>query len=538
MSQTTYGRYTLVRRVGTGGMAEIWKARVLGPAGFQKTLAIKKVLPELVEDREFLEMFIEEAKLVADLVHPNIVQVFDFGRVGPRDYFIAMEYVAGTNLARVLNRQSESKPTRLPPEIGMYVTLEACRGLGYAHQRTGPTGQPLGIVHRDVSPQNVLVSFGGEVKVTDFGIARVAAAVPRTAAGMVRGKIAYMSPEQAAANPAIPVDRRADLFSLGVVLYELLTGRRCFSAQSQADLYAMVVGFQGLTPEQLKGVPPPLQAIVQTALHPDAAKRFQNALAMETALMTVAGAEGILEGRQMLASVVQRLFEDEYEQEMRSNETSVPPRDDDGAGLAADFGGAGMAAAGPGAEERTTKQPSGLTLKGTPIQVGQRTPVDSLKPAKQKNPLVWAIGGGVGVLALVAVGVGLAGAFGGRKTSATPTPTPLAAASTATAAPGTPTPARTAVAVVKTPTPAPTSRPSAGFATLSVTSRPWVEVWIDGRKVARETPLRPTQIAAGRHTLRFVNPALKADISYVLDAPAGRSIELAVDAKSGSVKMK
>ncbi|HVO31471.1 MAG TPA: serine/threonine-protein kinase, partial [bacterium] len=229
----TFGRYTLIRRVGLGGMAEIWKAKVLGPAGFEKTVAVKKILPELTDDSEFLEMFVDEAKLVADLVHPNIVQVHDFGQVGPRDYFIAMEYVSGANLGSLLKRLKD-RGARVPRETAIFIILESARGLGYAHAKRDSAGRSLGIVHRDVSPSNILVSFGGEVKVADFGIAKARSARQTTAEGFVRGKVSYMSPEQAAGGD---LDQRSDIFSLGLVFVEMLTGKRFFTGENSRDIY-------------------------------------------------------------------------------------------------------------------------------------------------------------------------------------------------------------------------------------------------------------------------------------------------------------
>lgn len=318
-----FGRYELLRRVGSGGMADIWKARVDGPGGFHKSLALKRILPELVENREFLRMFADEAKLVATLSHPNIVQVLDFGFVGKHDYFIAMEYIPGANLARLLNRSLETM-SRLPPELAVYVAVEAARGLGYAHARTSPAGEPLGIIHRDVSPQNILLSFSGEVKLTDFGIARVSTVIPRTEAGHVRGKVAYMSPEQASADGSRPVGPRSDLFSLGIVLYEMITGQRLFPGGSSPENHARVITFRGPTAEELAPIPPVLRGIVSTALQGDPDRRFQTAQALETELAGALGVDVLLAGRQYLSALLPRLFPDEHRAEMEEDGVAVP----------------------------------------------------------------------------------------------------------------------------------------------------------------------------------------------------------------------
>lgn len=303
-------------------MADIWKARVDGPGGFHKSLAIKRILPDLVENREFLRMFADEAKLVASLSHPNIVQVLDFGHVGKHDYFIAMEYVAGVNLARLLNRAFET--TRLPPELAITVIVEAARGLGHAHTRMTPAGEPLGIIHRDVSPQNILLSFSGEVKLTDFGIARVSSAISRTAVGHVRGKVAYMSPEQAAADPSRPVDVRSDLFSLGIILYEMITGRRLFPGGASPENHARVITFQGLTTEELAPVPPALRPIVAMALQGKPDDRFQDAQSLESELTNALGADVLVAGRQFISSLLPRLFPEEFRSEKEEDAELVP----------------------------------------------------------------------------------------------------------------------------------------------------------------------------------------------------------------------
>jgi len=304
-------------------MADIWKARVDGPSGFHKSLALKRILPELVENREFLRMFADEAKLVATLSHPNIVQVLDFGFVGKHEYFIAMEYVAGVNLARLLNRSLESM-TRLPPELALFVVVEATRGLGYAHERTSPAGEPLGIIHRDVSPQNILLSFSGEVKLTDFGIARVSTVIPRTEAGHVRGKVAYMSPEQAAADATRPVGVRSDLFSLGIVLYEMITGQRLFPGGSSPENHARVITYRGPSAEELAPIPSALRRIVAKALQGDPDKRFQTAQELESELTAALGVDVLLAGRQYLSALLPRLFPEEHGAEMEEEAVAVP----------------------------------------------------------------------------------------------------------------------------------------------------------------------------------------------------------------------
>jgi serine/threonine protein kinase len=220
-------------------MAEVFKAKSYGVEGFEKILVIKRILPELARSKDFVDMFVHEAKLAVRLSHANIVQVFDLGRApgaeggsGPQGdaYYMAMEYVHGRDLATVLSRARRSQST-LPVEMGAYVASEVAKGLDHAHRRRDEQSRPLGIVHRDVSPQNVLLSFEGEVKVTDFGIAKARGAIEPapddTQARQLQGKFGYMSPEQAMGES---VDARSDIFSLGTVLYECIAGVNPFTA--------------------------------------------------------------------------------------------------------------------------------------------------------------------------------------------------------------------------------------------------------------------------------------------------------------------
>lgn len=292
-----------MKRVGSGGMAEVWKAKASGPAGFEKTVAVKRVLPSLAADRELVDMFVAEAKLVATLEHPNIVPVFDFGvskNAGEErpGYYLAMEYVAGRDLASVLERLSERRRV-MPVHLALHIAAGVAAALAYAH--------PLGIVHRDISPQNVLVTWRGEVKVTDFGIAKVASAMPSTGAGIWKGKIAYMSPEQATLRP---LDGRSDLFALGTVLYELCTGTRLFQGGSVEELYDAIVSFRA-DDAALAAVHGDVRPIVRKALQLDPANRYADAHAFEAAIVDALGVRGGPRTKAQLASMLQELFDDE-----------------------------------------------------------------------------------------------------------------------------------------------------------------------------------------------------------------------------------
>lgn len=270
-----YGKYQLLDLLARGGMAEVYKAKSHGVEGFEKILVIKRILPELSKDPQFVEMFINEAKIAVTLSHANIVQVFDLGRAED-SYFIAMEYVAGYDLATILERGRRlGRP--VPQELAVFVVSELAKALDYAHRRRDSQLRPLNIVHRDVSPQNVLVSFEGEVKLTDFGIAKAALAMEeRTDAGVVKGKYAYMSPEQARGDD---VDARSDLFALGTVLYELLSGGNPFDVPESAyeTLRNVRDGELLSLAERMPELPAELSAIVDRAMSRSVEERHPNA---------------------------------------------------------------------------------------------------------------------------------------------------------------------------------------------------------------------------------------------------------------------
>ena len=309
-SPQTLGRYTLVRRIAAGGMAEIWKARISGAAGFEKSVAIKRVLPHLAEDAEFVDMFVEEARLVSGLVHPNIVQVLDFGQID-ENYYLAMEFVPGCNVDK-LERRLDERAMKLSTPVALFIAAETCKGIGAAHGLTDAKGVSRNLVHRDVSPQNVLVSFAGDVKVGDFGIAKALNLRSRTETGLVRGKSAYMSPEQARGEP---LDHRSDLFSVGILLYEMVAGRRLFDGKTTLEVMQKAAGWQGPSPEILAAAPAPLHELLAIALAPQRADRYADAVAMETAISWHLGADSAVRARQALAALVREVFADEAERE-------------------------------------------------------------------------------------------------------------------------------------------------------------------------------------------------------------------------------
>src|SRR5262250_1930134 len=257
-----FGRYQLLERLAIGGMAELFKARVVGAHGFQKTVVIKKILPHLAGDASFVNMFIDEAKITARLDHPKIAQVLELGTLADNLY-IAMEFVEGVDALAILRSFAQRK-LPIPAHLAVHICHEVLDALDYAHQVRDDSGKPLGIVHRDISPSNVLISRRGDVKLADFGIAHALDRQQRTQAGMLKGKYGYMSPEQVIGGD---LDARSDLFSVGIILSEMLMGRRLFTAPNELDVLLMVrdVRLERLDKYGVH-IEPDLRAIIMRAL--------------------------------------------------------------------------------------------------------------------------------------------------------------------------------------------------------------------------------------------------------------------------------
>ena len=273
MAERQFGPYRLVRQIAVGGMAEIHLAKTKGIAGFEKYCALKMIHPNFAEDEQFIQMLVDEAKIAVQLTHGNIAQTFDLGRVG-ETYYITMEYVDGADLYKLLRRASE-QDLEMPLDVCAFIGKEIASALDHAHRKRDHAGKPLGIVHRDVSPQNVLVSYAGEVKLVDFGIAKATMKARQTAVGVIKGKYYYMSPEQAWGDP---IDYRSDIFSAGIVIYEMITGQMLYLEEDLHKLLDMARKADIAPPSRLrKGVPPQLERIVMHALGKQAGDRYQSA---------------------------------------------------------------------------------------------------------------------------------------------------------------------------------------------------------------------------------------------------------------------
>ncbi|HUS27961.1 MAG TPA: serine/threonine-protein kinase, partial [Kofleriaceae bacterium] len=251
-SGTMLGKYEILKKLATGGMAEIYLARVRGNAGFEKLVVIKRILPTVADDPTFVRMFLDEARLAATLHHPNIADVYEVGEHEGAPFF-AMEFVHGQDV-RAIRQGARKTKERVPLAIALAIIHGGASALDYAHDRTGSDGKPLNLVHRDVSSSNILVSYEGAIKLIDFGIARATSRTHQTQVGTLKGKIPYMSPEQCR---GLPLDRRSDLFSLGVVMYELTVGRRPFRGETDFGIMEQIVHGEAPAPSTLVDDYPP-----------------------------------------------------------------------------------------------------------------------------------------------------------------------------------------------------------------------------------------------------------------------------------------
>ena len=453
-------------------MGEVYLARQDGPAGFQKWVAVKRIQSHLAEDAAFEDLFLNEARLAARLSHPHIVQIFELGRTA-NTYFLAMEYVDGISLKALLRRRDG---TALPAEIAVLLMIPVVQALGHAHSQKGPRGEPLPVIHRDVSPDNVLVTAAGVVKLVDFGLAQAATA-GHTQPGSIRGKAVYMAPETRRRGTA---DARTDLFSVGVMLIELLTGERPAAGEAGA-------------PPQLARVPLPLRALVSCAVAERPEDRFTHAGELVQALEEAMAAMGASLSQQPLAEFLRRaLAEDD-----RS----------------------------PG--QRPSPAAATQTLERTELTGSPGFPARSLRTSRRRALVLISLG------ALAAVSVGMSLLFRGppaparveRGAAPVPeTPTyalPPNALSTPAPdpAPAVVSPPRTAV---RTAAPHGLRRPvhlAPGKVILRVS--PWAEVFVSGKSVGITPPLAPLLLPPGRQTLLLKNPELGVTRTLTLDVPSG-----------------
>ncbi|MBJ6761943.1 protein kinase [Myxococcaceae bacterium JPH2] len=318
-----FGKYRLIDRIAVGGMAEIFLAHQTDKQGRETPVVIKRIRPHLSKHAAFVKMFLNEARLASQLNHPNIVQIHDLGKIA-ESHFIAMEYVSGRDMRRVVPK-AESLGIPFPMVYALKIASCVCAGLHYAHQKVDLYGNPLNIVHRDVTPENIVVSFDGSVKVLDFGIAKATTQVEQTRTGEIKGKLSYLSPEQCLGRP---VDCRSDIFSLGTVLYEWLTGFKLFTGETDVAVMRSITEGKIYAPSYFReDLPERVEAILMKALDRDRDRRYATAADLQRDLDAFLDAYEFTPTPLHLANFIKQLFEDELAEEQRrlaSRQSSAP----------------------------------------------------------------------------------------------------------------------------------------------------------------------------------------------------------------------
>jgi hypothetical protein len=504
--------YRILGRIGSGGMAEVFLGKARGAAGFERTVAIKCILPAYSENPDLTAMLVQEAKVATWLTHANIVQVFDLGEHQGR-YFIVMEYVEGADLD-ALSKNAAQKGEKLPVALAVWIAREVLRGLEFVHGRCDEGGRPLRLVHRDISPANILISNCAEVKLGDFGIARARFLARTTQAGMVRGKMGYMSPEQAAGED---VDERSDLFSCGVVLHEMLTGQALFPGSNLSEIVRRLYASETPRPSEARPeVPLALDAVVLRALERKPKDRFACARDFERALEQAAAEAGLMLSRGEVVDWLRRHLPSRRIQ-------PLPEASDVVLGT-----GAGSAVAAPATRELVPDEP--------PIR---------RRAARVWRGLVW---GFLGAAALVALSwwwpsrhapeaPGAAGVSAPEPPVSAPAPGAEPASEDGGpidggAAFGDPDGGARSpdgeAAVPGGERPAsPSVRP---MGTLMLNSEPWGRILIDGKDTGVTTPtISGLALPAGRHRVTLINPALELTVTFEVDVRRGQVTKRFVD---------
>ncbi len=480
------GRYLLLREIARGGMGEIWLAHHLGPAGFERLVVLKRIITSPDDDPSMVSMFLDEARIVSQLHHPNVVQVSELGQDGG-SYYLVMEYLAGQTLGRVARRLHE-RGTSMPLSLALEVVADAARGLGYAHRRKNADGRPLEIVHRDVSPQNIFVSYEGHTKVLDFGIASAAGRRTRTATGVLKGKVAYMSPEQALESVLSP---QVDVFALGVMLFELVTNSRLYEGADDIVILGKLVSGDALprASDRVR-LDQRLDDLIATAMAWDPLDRFSDGEAMAEQLDDYRKDLPVEQRTVLLRTAIREAFAEEIEQL-------------------------------PAFQRVTQLTPSPQSNESLPS-----TGVPAMAPPPRR-PMVWIRAAVFGVVALAtAIGVGAAR----RSQTAGVPPAPQPSLVQARVDAGAQAPALGALTLddvrndAQPQAVAESALPDAGHFTqnravaragtgpaklarkgkLSLETEPWTKVYL-GKRLLGETPLLEVPLPAGLQRLRVRN---------------------------------
>ncbi len=435
----SFGRYQLHERIASGGMADVFKARMVGEEGFEKIVAIKRILPHLATNEGFITMFVDEAKLAAQLTHNNIIQIYELGKVDAWHY-IAMEYVDGKDLRSIV-KMGRDRAYPLPVPLALFIGARIASALDYAHRRVAPDGRELHLVHRDVSPQNILISWEGDIKLCDFGVAKAATKVGTTISGALKGKLQYMSPEQASGKR---IDRRSDLFSLGAVFFEMLTGRVLFEGENDLAVLDKVRAGEVAAPSSLvPEIPREIDAIVLKALAHEPQDRYQNASDLEKEVTSILYGYQPSPGPADLAIYLHRLLEtppaatdDDIEAAFAAAQRPHEPARRSGKGLvrATRTSGEHLVPVLPPPDAQPSREGA------APVRVAERAAALDAGPGSKKSRSGLIAGIGIAAAVLVAVGVFVLRGRGGPapETPTAPVPSPAAPATPEIATAGAP----------------------------------------------------------------------------------------------------
>ncbi len=488
-----FGKYTLLRKLASGGMAELYLALHRSVAGFEKLVVIKRILPQMTQDQAFIDMLLHEARIAATLSHPNIVQTFDVGQVDGA-YFIAMEHIHGEDIRTIVRGMRKKSVTEFPLAHALTIVLGVCAGLAYAHDKRGLDNQLLHIVHRDISPQNIVITFTGDVKVVDFGIAKSEHFVEAQKGGQLKGKVPYMSPEQAGGEE---IDWRSDIFALGVILFELTTGRRLFKGANEYETLKLITDREYPLPSDIApNYPMGLERVVMKALAKDRDKRYQTAREMQSDLESFVRQERIPASTVSLSKWMEMLFEEKLAQQNEALHDIKQLADAIAAQQPPESAGfAGMTGVFPAVDLSVSTQPGSASGAAA-----------SIPPEKKRSPAGLIVGG---VVALAAI-AGLTYYFTQQK--------PVAVAAQ-------PHTTESAVPVVE------------AKGSLKLTSDPaGAAIWLNGDLRNEVTPATIDNLPLGREIK--VKLSLEGFESYkegVTLAKAGDTKSLAATMKTGSV---
>jgi eukaryotic-like serine/threonine-protein kinase len=490
-----FGKYTLLRKLAAGGMAELFLALHRSVAGFEKLIVIKRILPSMNQDRGFIDMLLHEARIAATLGHPNIVQIFDVGQVEGR-YFIAMEHIHGEDIRSIVRAMKKKSVSEFPLEHTIQIVLGMCAGLAYAHEKRDLDGVTLDIVHRDISPQNIVVTFTGDVKIVDFGIAKSGTQVgDDTKDGQLKGKVPYMSPEQAAGEP---IDWRSDIFATGVMLFELTTGKRLFKGTSEYETLKLICEREYPLPTQVRpGYPPGLERIVMKALAKKREDRYQSAREMQSDLESFVREERIPVSPVSVTRWMQSLFQEKLAQQKEALQDIKQLADI------------------ISVQQTTSGMYDGTVTTGAGMLSAPGAASSIQPPAKRSASGIVA-----GVLSLAALVAGGGFFYMSRVAAVAPPPaTELKAEAAITAAP--------------------VPEPAAVKGWLDIKSNPaGCAIWINGDLRKETTPAKIENLPVGQElAVKLTREGLEAYREVVSLTDAARSKEINAELKAGSVTL-